>query len=255
MDKKTVNNNFSRSAVSYDDHAAVQKRCAEKLIGLIGEGIYSRILEIGCGTGAYTQLLRARYGDAEITAVDISGEMVKVARKKLPDKNINFVVADGERITADGKLDMITSNASFQWFDDIEGTLELFMRILSGDGVLCFSMYGPETFKEFREVLGRHFGSRRSALSSGRFPSREEMESILEKYFSRFELVEERFTMEFLSLWDFLRDIKKSGTRGEGLGDGLFLGKYMIKELEKTYIEKFGGIAVTHHVYFCKARV
>jgi malonyl-CoA O-methyltransferase len=254
MNKKSITRNFSRNAESYDDHAAVQRKCAEKLIGFIGEERFSCILEIGCGTGIYTRLLRDRYKDAEITAIDISEKMIKIAREKSPDKNISFMIADGEQMTADEKLDLITSNASFQWFEDIERTFGLFARILADSGVLCFSMYGPETFSEFRKVLGVHFG-RRHSLSSGRFPSREEMEVFLGRHFGKFSLVEERFTAEFLSLWDFLGDIKKSGTRGEGLGGDVFLGKYTIKELERTYIKEFGSITATHHVYFCRAQV
>jgi len=170
MDKNIVNGNFSRNAESYDDYAAVQRKCAEKLIGLIGEKPFSSILEIGCGTGIYTRLLHDRYGDAEITAVDISEKMVEIAREKLTGKNISFMIADGEQITPDGKLDLITSNASFQWFENIEETLELFTGALADGGMLCFSMYGPETFKEFREVLGVHFGRHRGLSSASSRP-------------------------------------------------------------------------------------
>ncbi|MFH1552078.1 MAG: malonyl-ACP O-methyltransferase BioC [Candidatus Omnitrophota bacterium] len=254
MDKKIIRNNFSRNADSYDDHAAVQKRCAEKLIELIRGKQFRRILEVGCGTGIYTKLLRDEYADAQITALDISGDMVEIAQKKFSQGDVAFMVADGEQIRRDEKLDLITSNASFQWFERFGTALELFARTLADDGVLCFSMYGPETFKEFEEVLGRHFGGR-PWLSSSRFVSRETTEVILKKHFKNFDLVEEHFTVDFFSLWDFLKDIKHSGARGEGLGGGRFLGKYVIKELEKTYIEKFGGITATHHVYFCKAQI
>ena len=58
-----------------------------------------------------------------------------------------------------------------------------------------------------------------------------------------------------VKLWDFVKDVKHSGTRGEGLGSSTFLGKYAIREMERTYIEKFGSIVATHHVYFCKAKI
>ncbi|RKY42765.1 MAG: malonyl-[acyl-carrier protein] O-methyltransferase BioC [Candidatus Makaraimicrobium thalassicum] len=253
MDKRIINGNFSKNAKSYDDHAAVQSRCAERLIELIRGERFSRILEIGCGTGIYTRLLRDKYGDAEMTALDISEDMIGVARKKFPAGDVSFRVADGEQMAMDGKADLITSNASFQWFEDLCGTLELFAEALADGGVLCFSMYGPETFKEFRDVLESHFGRHRR-LSSSRFICREEMEIILAKYFKRFELAEERFTADFSSIWDFLRDVKHSGSRGEGLENDLFLGRDAIREMEKTYIEKFNRIVATHHVYFCKAR-
>ena len=254
MDKSVIAGNFSKSAVSYDDHAAIQRKCAEKLISLMQGDKFSRILEIGCGTGIYTRLLRKAFTGAHITAIDISEDMLKVAREKLDGENISYVVADGENIPREGKFDLITSNASFQWFENLTGAVEMFSGALTGGGTLCFSMYGPETFREFKEVLSEHFG-RRKWLSSSRFTSFEQMEALIERYFGNTDMTEECFPAEFFSLWDFLKDVKHSGTRGEGLGSSTFLGKYAIREMERTYIEKFGSIVATHHVYFCKAKI
>jgi malonyl-CoA O-methyltransferase len=254
MDKKIITGNFSRNAASYDDHAAVQKSCAEKLIGLAGKRGVTRILEIGCGTGNYTRILRDAYARADITAIDIAEDMVNLARGKFPEGDVHFKVADGEQTVFNGRFDLITSNASFQWFEDLEKAIAIFSRVLVDGGMLCFSMYGPETFREFKEVLGAHFRRRSVDLSSSGFASRSRMENILKKHFKKFEISEECFNVAFFSLWDFLRNVKCSGTRGEGLGGKIFLGKYAIKEMEKTYVEKFGGIFATHHVYFCRAQ-
>ena len=114
-------------------------------------------------------------------------------------------------------------------------------------------MYGPETFREFKEVLGLHLGPRQW-LTSSRFAEKDRVEFILGKYFRNFELYEENYSVDFFSIWDFLQNIKKSGSRGDGLG-GVFLGKYTIKEMEKTYVEKFGSVRATHHVYFCRGQM
>ncbi len=254
MYKNIISGNFSKSASSYDDHAEVQKECARKLLTLIKRKHFPRILEIGCGTGVYTHMLSKKYSDSEIVALDISDEMIKIAREKVPKEGIDFISADGEQIEVDGKFDLITSNASFQWFENLGTALRLFAGSLAEDGLLCFSMYGPETFKELEEVFKHHFGRRRW-LSSAKFNSREETEERLKKHFKDFDIKEEHFTVDFFSLWDFLRNIKHTGTRGEGLSGDIFLGKYMMRELERTYIDKFGGIKATHHVYFCKAKL
>jgi malonyl-CoA O-methyltransferase len=255
MAKRTIKRNFSKNALTYDDHAAVQRKCADVLLDLVKGGKFKRILEVGCGTGTYTQLLSDEYRAAKITAVDISKEMINMAEKKIMGKNVDFVVDDGEYLPINGtKLDLITSNAVFQWFEDLRSTLKTFSEALGKKGMLCFSMYGPETFKEFEEVLGIHFGERRR-LSSSRFASKTELEKVLKEHFGKFKLWEEFYTVDFVSLWGFMQAIKQSGARGYGLGDGIFLGKQIIKELEKTYIEKFKGVIATHHVYFCKANL
>ena len=254
INKQMVSKNFSKSATTYDEHADVQKKCAEKLMDLVDLDYFERILEIGCGTGNYTSLLSKRYPGSNILAVDISDEMIKKSNKKLGGKNIRFEVSDAEHLKLDEKFDLITSNASFQWFDNLDKTFSAIAGMLSEDGVFCFSMYGPDTFSEFKEVLSHHFGER-SWLSSSRFINKSEIEGLVSKYFSKIEVLEDSYRTDFFSIWDFMQNIKKTGSRGEGLGKDIFLGKYAIKELESTYIEKFGSIISTHHISFCRAQI
>ena len=251
-DKLIIKGNFSKSAVTYDDHAAVQKKCAQKLIDLIDLDYFHNILEIGSGTGVYTSLLREKYPDANITSMDISEEMVNHAKKKLKGKNISFQVADAESLSLGRKFDMITSNASFHWFSGLDRAFSSFSEHLAPGGKICFSMYGPETFREFKEVLGSHFGPR-EWLSSSRFVGKAEAEDTLGRYFVKCDITEEDFSVDFFSIWDFLQNIKKSGSRGAGLEKAAFLGKYALRDMERTYMEKFGGIVATHNVYFCTA--
>lgn len=253
VNKHEILGNFSKSAVTYDDHAEVQKRCAQKLIDLIDLDYFPRILEIGCGTGVFTEILRERYPDADIKAVDISPDMVKKASEKLTGSGVRFEVSDGEGLGKDEKFDLITSNASFQWFESLDNAFQSFSHNLSKQGLLCFSMYGPETFREFKEILGIHLGPRQW-LSSSRFVEKDEVENLLNKYFNKFELHEDHYSVDFFSIWDFLQNIKKSGSRGEGL-NGAFLGKYAINEMERTYVEKFGAVTATHHIYFCRGQM
>lgn len=250
--KITIKENFSKSAVTYDDHAAVQRKCAEKLMDLIDLDYFQHVLEIGCGTGVYTELLRDKFPDTDITAIDISEDMVAIAGKKMHGRNINFQISDAERLDMGRKFDIITSNASFHWLSGLDRAFASFSEHIFPGGMICFSMYGPETFREFKEVLGTHFGPRQW-LSSSRFAGKAEIESALGRYFTKCEIYEENFKVDFFSIWDFLQNIKKSGSRGEGLGKGAFLGKYTLRDMERTYMEKFGGIIATHNVYFCKA--
>jgi len=253
MTKKIIAGNFSRNAASYDAHAAVQRKCAEKLAEFAdGKGV-GRILEIGCGTGVYTRILRGMYAEADIEAVDISKDMVDHARKKILEDSVRFKVEDAERMKIAGKFDLITSNASFQWFEDLPKAIGMFSEALIDEGVLNFSMYGPHTFSEFREVARMYYGCRSIELSSGAFPASCAVEGMLKKYFKKFIVSEQNFTVTFPSLRDFLRDIKYSGTRGRGIGTKYYLGRHALEGIERIYREKFGAITVTHHVYFCRA--
>ncbi len=250
--KDIIKRNFSKNARYYDRHSGIQAECAKRLIdSILGEKFYN-ILEIGCGTGTYTRLLCEEYENARITAVDISLEMVEKARKRLKDRPPCFVVADAEHLELDQKFDLITSNASLQWLEHPDGTFSRLARSLSDNGVLCFSIYGPETFVEFEAVLREFFGKDRW-LSSAGFLSDNILKNSVGRHFDNFDIQEESFNVNFPSLLEFLQDIKRSGARGYGLAGDIYLGKGMIKRLEEIYIGKFGGISATHHIYFCKA--
>jgi len=254
MDKKIITKNFSKNAASYDAHSKIQMKCAEILITSGGKKEKIRnILEIGCGTGAYTRLLREEYTRAEIKAVDISEKMIQQASGKILDKGIQFEVCDGEKIFFKKKFDLITSNASFQWFGDIGRALGRFPGFITDNGSLNFSIYGPATFKELNTVVEIYFG-RGQCLSSSRFMSFDKLGSLLKNSFFKTEIKKKSFKAKFPSLRNFLREIKKSGAGGEGLPRDVFLGRKAMEDMEKIYIEKFGSITATHEVYFCKAR-
>lgn len=51
-----------------------------------------KILELGCGPGNVTRLLRLRFPKSEIIAIDLSPQMIEIARKHLPD--VDFMVMD-----------------------------------------------------------------------------------------------------------------------------------------------------------------
>lgn len=55
-------------------------------------GKCSSLLEIGCGPGTWTKII---YGNArQITVVDISSEMIELARKAFVDKDIEYIKGD-----------------------------------------------------------------------------------------------------------------------------------------------------------------
>ena len=51
-----------------------------------------KILDLGCGPGNVTRLLKNRFPESQITAIDLAPNMIEVARKQLPD--IDFSVMD-----------------------------------------------------------------------------------------------------------------------------------------------------------------
>ncbi|TXL62104.1 methyltransferase domain-containing protein [Aeromicrobium terrae] len=73
------------------------------------------IVDLGCGPGHLTAVLRDRWPDASIVGVDSSPEMIADAQAR---GDAEYVLADVAEWSPDGPVDLIISNALFQWVPD-----------------------------------------------------------------------------------------------------------------------------------------
>lgn len=251
MDKEAIIRNFSRYAYTYDRYANVQKYVATQLLSLLKEDGINKILEIGCGTGNYTLLLREKFSNAELKAIDISARMIEVASKKTQNKRIALIVDDAESINLDEEFDLITSNACFQWFDDLGRALIKYKNLLKKNGIILFSIFGPDTFWELNVSLKRIFGD--VSTGAANFAAQEELSQILKDNFRKQELREARCEETFSCLRGLLNKIKYTGIRGGGLSAKIFLTPGLLKKLEGIYLHKFQHIKATYQIFFCKA--
>lgn len=75
------------------------------------------VVDVGCGPGQLTPVLQARWPTAWIVGVDSSPEMITAARAAADD-HVQYVEADVTTWGPDGQVDLIVSNALFQWVPD-----------------------------------------------------------------------------------------------------------------------------------------
>ena len=109
---------------------------------------FDSILEIGCGTGYFTYLLRRAFPKARITALDLTPAILQAARTRLAGaEGIEWLVADGER-ELPGRFDLITASSVFQWFSQPRQACRLFWEHLNPGGLIAFTSLGPMTFQE-----------------------------------------------------------------------------------------------------------
>jgi len=251
MDKSVIRDNFSRYAKHYDRYSTVQDTSASSLIDFIESDRLNRILDIGCGTGTYTKLLLKRFPGADITAVDISEDMIAIAKEKLNQKQVRFIVSDGETLNLREKFDLITSNACFQWFGNLGGTLENYRKWLSPNGIILFSMFGQRTFFELRDSL-KDISKEGSSISTDRFMSKVRVGDLLKKVFRKVEIKEKTLIETYNSLAQLLRKIKYTGTTGNGTSIKGIWTPDRLHKLEAAYIRKFGHIRATYQAIFCR---
>jgi trans-aconitate 2-methyltransferase len=132
------------SATQYLKFEDERTRPPRDLIAQIPLARAERIIDLGCGPGNSTELLLARYPDAEVIGLDSSPDMLAQARQRLP--TCAFIQADLVSWTPPGRTDLLFANASFQWLPDHQGVLRRMLQALPAGGVLAVQM--PDNMDE-----------------------------------------------------------------------------------------------------------
>jgi len=246
-----VEQNFGSIAREYDDYAVAQAHAADELLDFTPAVEPDSILEPGCGTGIYTRLVARRFPEASIRAVDLSEDMVRVAREKLHKQNVTFAVRDAEE-EPQRDFDLITSGATFQWYRDLSGTLGRYRRALRSGGALSFSYFGPRTYRELHHCLAEVTGQEET-LDAASFADRPRLRELMNIHFKSYRVEERRFRQDFDNLRELLRSIKLTGARGRRTGVRWTPG--LLKELESCYREHYGGIRATYQVFLCRGKI
>ncbi|MFH1753035.1 MAG: malonyl-ACP O-methyltransferase BioC [Candidatus Omnitrophota bacterium] len=250
MSKILLAKNFSRYAQSYDDYCAVQDLCARELICKIGPESFGSILDIGCGTGNFTRLLKTKFPYAGITAMDISRDMLKIARAKLRDGGIEFLEEDAETVALDKRFDLISSNATLQWMEDLDRSLASYRHMLREDGMIWFSIFGRDTFCELNTAMQEIFG-KEARVSASCFVGADDLGRMMNRLFRNVSIEERRYQESYSSLKELLDTIRFTGTRGWGANNGAVWTRKRMEGLERAYLKRFGGIRATYQVFFC----
>lgn len=199
MNTAVMQKRFLKSLDTYNDNAKIQKKMAEKLLSYLDTARYDDILEIGCGTGLLTKLAVNRLEYNSYTANDILAECEGLIKNIEPGINFYFSNIEESINSLDKTYDLIISNASFQWFKNIEEFLPKLISKLKPNGTLLFSTFGPENFRELNYILG----------ISLPYLSKREYETLLKEYSPVID--EEIHVLAFKTPTDVLRHLKLTG--------------------------------------------
>lgn len=121
---------------------------ARPFLDLIGQVqiVPHTVIDLGCGPGHLTRHLRALWPDAQILGIDSSAEMIDEAIRDNTDSLANYDIADAADWNPYGPVDLIVSNAMFQWIPDHLAVIERLLGHLNPGGV--FALQVPNNSSE-----------------------------------------------------------------------------------------------------------
>jgi trans-aconitate 2-methyltransferase len=101
-----------------------------------------RVIDLGCGPGNSTAVLRERWPNAEFTGLDSSAGMIERARSEHPGDQ--WITADiaGWATGSDGQYDVVFSNAALQWVEDHARVYPQLLAHVARGGTLAIQIPG-----------------------------------------------------------------------------------------------------------------
>lgn len=176
--KKITEEYFDTTAGDYDNsHDGRFVRCMYGEIVSRAEKVRAEtILDLGCGNGNVIGLLSKKI-KASFYGLDLSGNMIKEAEKRLGNQ-ATFCVGDAENLPyEENKFDLVICNASFHHYPGPEKALDEIGRVLKPGGTLIL---GDPSFRFKMLVNILNFFMKYSKSGDAKIWHRRELTALLE---------------------------------------------------------------------------
>ena len=174
MDKEIIKDFFNDLAPRWDNEPIADKEIIDTILdnGGIKENI--QVLDVACGTGVLFPFYLERIVKS-ITAIDLSPQMVKIAKSKFPQADV--ICGDAENITFDNQFNVIMIYNAFPHFPEPEKLIENLSKAVKSGGKISIA-HGMSK-KELDDIHMKSAGTVSNIL-----PECEELKKILEPYFN-----------------------------------------------------------------------
>ena len=155
-----------------------------------------RVIDLGCGTGTSTAILKKKWPHARIFGLDSSAEMLAKAESEYPE--ITWIEADLNDWRPLEKYDVIFSNAALQWIKQVDCLIEAAFDGLKSGGAFAFQVPNNENspYQQCIMTVIEHEKWRdcfRDLINPLRFNSMEFYYELLSKRSSRLDIWETRY--------------------------------------------------------------
>lgn len=230
QNKDNIKSGFLKAKETYNNNAIVQDFMRSWLFNALKKYQNKRhlgaILELGCGGGELYSKIAKHYTFSHYCAIDL----VDFSKNF---KKATFIQGDFENLELlkHQSFDIILSNAALQWSNQREFLPQLLAH-LNKQGILLFSTFGKENYKQFRTLF--NIGLEYLSLQDYReiFDSCTILES--------FEMTK---TLKFSSAKEVFKHLQNTGV------NTLERNFILKKEHLKKYSENFANI-LTYHMLF-----
>jgi ubiquinone/menaquinone biosynthesis C-methylase UbiE len=169
-------------ATVYDSGRSYKPEILQRWLDLFSaqvpkEGV-SRIIDLGCGTGRYSEPLAVHF-DAEVIGIDPSEKMLAEARRKTVHRGVVFIQASGEKLPLeDSSADMVLMSMVFHHLQEPPSIASECFRVLRERGCVCLRNSTVDAIETYSYL--KFFPSVRTLIEE-QLPTRDRIRSTFEE--------------------------------------------------------------------------
>ncbi len=232
-----IEQRFSRAASQYERSANLQRDVGHALLDSLKKCVQAgernslqNIVDLGCGTGYFSRLLKQLFPEAELVALDISSAMLEQAAHK---NSSDVVRADmGCLPFPANSVDLVWANMSLQWSVCLSESFKEIRRVLKPGGFCFFSLPGPLSLME----LKRSWKAADEAVHVNEFPHPLWLQQYLSAlHFQDIALHSQSYPLEYKSLVELMRHLKEIGANTVLHTRKTLMGKQKLKHCVEAY--------------------
>lgn len=221
--KQKIARTFNRAAATYSTASFLEKELGNRLLERLGYMKFkpSSILDLGGGTGFFTNALLDLYPHSLIYNLDFAEKLLEQTDLSL---SLSRICADVEALPFKNQsMNLVFSNLVLHWLETTRIVFKEVRSILKPGGLFLFSMLGPDTLQELRAS----FLSIDPTQHVNHFTDMHLIgDALLEAGFHDPVMDRETLTITYPTVSKLLADLKSSGS------------SYVLRPFPSTFSEK-----------------
>jgi demethylmenaquinone methyltransferase/2-methoxy-6-polyprenyl-1,4-benzoquinol methylase len=131
---------FNQRAKDWDTVCIHDLKKVKYIIDLVDIKPSDKVLDVGTGTGVLIPHIVQCFNDGHVIGVDVSENMLEIAKKKVSSKNVQFYHGDVLEIDWNTTFDIIICYSMFPHFKEHKmKAIKHLSQLLNKDGKLCIA--------------------------------------------------------------------------------------------------------------------
>ncbi len=166
---------FNERAAGWDEYAKHDPEKVRYILDKLSIKPGHKVLDVGCGTGILTTFITDLIGDTgNLKSIDISKEMIKIAKSKFSMENVEFVCDDIATINIpENHFDAVVFYSVFPHIDEKEDVIRRCTGFLKHGGKLSVAHSQSR-----KDIMAIHSRGDDSPVSNDYFPEMTEIEKM-----------------------------------------------------------------------------